>query len=247
MPWCFCSCPFCRLFISTLLLLYACGSQKSRSPHTKAPVPSLARRLSAGAPDVLEVAVTLSEAVDAVVGLAHGANEAAEGVGLSLASESAVLVDLGDADLNRAVVLGLDDAVGGAALAGDVTARSRYVSPCLSCLPLLCVSFCRSGGALCSVGGRKSRDDGGIVQVDKVSAFVLHGDGVVRWGVVEKKMGLKTTTFGGARTGEIRLRQSPRSFPQARSHFDAKPSFSRILWPVRRRAPWNIVFPVRSS
>lgn len=79
----------------------------------------------------------------------------------------------------------------------------------------VCVSLSgRSGDALCSVRGRKSRDHGGIVQVDKVSAFVLHGDGVVRWGVVEKKMGLKTTTFGGARTGEIRLRQSPRSCPK---------------------------------
>jgi hypothetical protein len=86
------------------------------------------------------------------------------------------------------VVLGLDDAVGGAALAGDVTARSRYVSPCLSCLPLVCVSLSgRSGDALCSVRGRKSRDHGGIVQVDKVSAFVLHGDGVVRWGLSKRK------------------------------------------------------------
>lgn len=34
---------------------------------------------------------------------------------------TAVLVNLGDGDLNRSVVLGLDDAVGGRALAGDVT------------------------------------------------------------------------------------------------------------------------------
>lgn len=33
---------------------------------------------------------------------------------------TAVLVDLGDRDLNGTVVLGLDDAVGSAALAGDV-------------------------------------------------------------------------------------------------------------------------------
>lgn len=33
---------------------------------------------------------------------------------------SAVLIDLGNGDLNGSVVLGLDDAVGGAALSGDV-------------------------------------------------------------------------------------------------------------------------------
>jgi hypothetical protein len=74
------------------------------------------------APDVLDDAVPLGEAVHGVVGLAHGADEAAEGVGVVLAGDgAAVLVDLGDVDLDGAVVLGLDDAVGGAALAGDVT------------------------------------------------------------------------------------------------------------------------------
>jgi len=38
-----------------------------------------------------------------------------------LARVAAVLVDLGDADLHAGVVLGLDDAAGRAALAGDVT------------------------------------------------------------------------------------------------------------------------------
>ena len=74
------------------------------------------------APDVLDDAVPLGEAVHGVVGLAHGADEAAEGVGVVLAGDgAAVLVDFGDVDLDGAVVLGLDDAVGGAALAGDVT------------------------------------------------------------------------------------------------------------------------------
>lgn len=121
-----------------------------------------ARRLSAGAPDVLEVAVTLSEAVHAVVGLAHGANEAAEGVGLGLASESAVLVDLGDADLNRAVVLGLDDAVGGAALAGDVTARFEICQPFVCpCLPLLwCLFLWLSGGGRARSARREGENHG---------------------------------------------------------------------------------------
>lgn len=74
------------------------------------------------APHVLDKSVPLSEAVHGVVGLAHGADEAAEGVDVVLAGDgTAVLVNLGDVDLDGTVVLGLDDAVGGAALAGDVT------------------------------------------------------------------------------------------------------------------------------
>lgn len=85
----------------------------------------LAQRLPAGAPDVLEETVALGQAVDGVVALTHGADEAAEGVGLVLAGVAAVLVDLADGDLDGGVVLGLDDAVGGRALAGDVAERSR--------------------------------------------------------------------------------------------------------------------------
>lgn len=87
----------------------------------------LAQRLPAGAPDVLEEAVTLGQAVDGVVALAHGANETAEGVGLVLAGVAAVLVDLADGDLSGSVVLGLDDAVGGRALAGDVAGKKSLV------------------------------------------------------------------------------------------------------------------------
>jgi hypothetical protein len=76
--------------------------------------------LSLRAPDTLEEAVLLGEPVDGVVALAHGADEAAEGVDLVVAGVATVLIDLADADLNGAVVLGLDDAAGGAALAGDV-------------------------------------------------------------------------------------------------------------------------------
>ena len=80
------------------------------------------------APHVLEVSVALGQAVDGVVGLAHGADEAAEGVGLVLASVPAVLVHLCDRDLHAGVVLGLDDAVGRRALARDVTVS--FVSSC---------------------------------------------------------------------------------------------------------------------
>jgi hypothetical protein len=93
---------------------------------------TLSSALSARAPYALQETVSLCEAVDAVVALAHGTHEAAEGVRLVLASVPAVLADLADGDLDRGVVLGLDDAVRRAALAGDVAERgllaNLYVS-----------------------------------------------------------------------------------------------------------------------
>lgn len=78
--------------------------------------------LSLGGPDALDETVTLGQAVEGVVGLTHGTDEAAEGVDVVLAGDgTAGLVNLGDGDLDGGVVLGLDDAVGGRALAGDVT------------------------------------------------------------------------------------------------------------------------------
>lgn len=94
-------------------------------PIQESIIPTTATLVSARVPDVLEVAVPLGEAVHAVVALAHRAHEAAERVHLVLTSGAAVLVHLGDADLNGAVVLGLDDAVGRAALAGDVPAQRK--------------------------------------------------------------------------------------------------------------------------
>lgn len=79
--------------------------------------------LSAGAPYVLEEAVPLGQPVERVVAFAHGAHETAQSICLVLAGIASILVDLADADLDRSVVLGLDDAAGGAALAGDV---ARY-------------------------------------------------------------------------------------------------------------------------
>ncbi|KAI6769520.1 hypothetical protein HG530_004149 [Fusarium avenaceum] len=85
--------------------------------------------LSLSAPDALDEAVALGQSVEGVVALAHGSDETAEGVDVVLALDStAVLVNLGDGDLDRAVILGLDDAVGGAALAGDVTGDAVSVS-----------------------------------------------------------------------------------------------------------------------
>ena len=90
--------------------------QHHSSPHSPIDFPNLPAR----APDVLEETILLCESVYAVVRLAHGADETAKGVGRVLAGVSAVLVDLCDGDLDRSVVLGLDDTVGCAALAWDV-------------------------------------------------------------------------------------------------------------------------------
>jgi hypothetical protein len=64
----------------------------------------------------------LCEPVQAVVSLAHGADKAADGVGLDIAGVAAVLVNLGDADLDGCVVLGPDDASGGG-LWGELVSR----------------------------------------------------------------------------------------------------------------------------
>jgi hypothetical protein len=71
-------------------------------------------------PDILQEAVLLRESVEGVVTLGARAHEAAQRIDLVLAGVSAVLVDLAYGDLHGGVVLGLDDAVGGGALAGDV-------------------------------------------------------------------------------------------------------------------------------
>lgn len=82
-------------------------------------------RLPAGTPHVLQEPIALGKAVEAVVTLAAGTDKAAERVHLVLAGVAAVLVDLADAELNRGVVLGLDDAVRGAALARHVAVREK--------------------------------------------------------------------------------------------------------------------------
>jgi hypothetical protein len=96
------------------------------------------RNLPLGAPDVLEEAVALGEAVQSIVALAHGTDEAGQSIDDVLALDgAAVLVDLGDGDLARSVVLGLDDAARRGALAGDVTggvcvSRTARCDPSLS-------------------------------------------------------------------------------------------------------------------
>lgn len=81
-------------------------------------------RLSLGTPDALEETIPLCQSVHGIVALGHGADESRQGVDVVLAGDlTAVLVDLGNGDLDGSVVLGLNNAVGGGTLAGDVTIR----------------------------------------------------------------------------------------------------------------------------
>jgi hypothetical protein len=77
--------------------------------------------LQASAPNILQQTISLCQSVQRIVALPHRSYEAAEGIDLALACESTVLINLSHGDLDGCVVLSLDDAVGGAALAGDVT------------------------------------------------------------------------------------------------------------------------------
>lgn len=115
------------------------------------------RHLALGVPDGLEETIALGKAVEGVVRLAHGANEAGESVDDVLALDgTAVLVDLGDGDLARTVVLGLDDAARRRALAGDVTRRE---------FPSLAFHLTER---------IKKNQHGDGIQVDNFAAIVLH-------------------------------------------------------------------------
>jgi hypothetical protein len=135
-----------------------CISVGRRIPRTSClqnPDPSLALR----APDALQEPVALCEAVEGVVALAHGADEAGESIDNVLALDgAAVLIDLGDGDLAGPVVLGLDNAARRRALAGDVTGGA---------------SVSTSSCALLGVSGDS--------QVDDLATVVLHFDGCEGW------------------------------------------------------------------
>jgi hypothetical protein len=79
--------------------------------------------LGASTPHILQQTVPLCQSVQGIIALAHRPNEAAECVDLALACESTILIHLSDGDLDRCVVLGLDDSVGCAAFARDVTVK----------------------------------------------------------------------------------------------------------------------------
>ncbi len=84
------------------------------------------------APHTLQVSIPLCQSVDTVVTLSHSAHESAKRICLVLAGVAAVFVDFGEAELHGCVVLGFDDAVGCAALAGDVTVGDFVLAYCLN-------------------------------------------------------------------------------------------------------------------
>lgn len=72
-------------------------------------------------PDVLQQTVLLGQSVQGVVSLTSTSNVAAQGVGgVGTGNGSALGVNVRDVDLDRCVVLGLDDSVSGRALSGNV-------------------------------------------------------------------------------------------------------------------------------
>jgi hypothetical protein len=120
--------------------------------------------LQTSAPYVLQQTISLRQSVQRIVALAHCSYEAAESINLGLACESSTLINLSDGDLNRCVVLGLDDAVGCAALAGDVAeeiqekSASTFLTKVISAVAL----------------GRWE-----YIQVNEFSLVVLHVCGVL--------------------------------------------------------------------
>jgi hypothetical protein len=100
---------------------------------------------------------------------------------LALACESTVLINLSDGDLDRCVVLGLDDAVGGAALAGDITEDEvsfNCISPRDFCGAYLLLGLPTGQRVLPCRSPCWRFLDGGIVRL----LFVLE-DVVVSWGI----------------------------------------------------------------
>jgi len=133
------------------------------SPTSHSHLTSCIAPLPASIPHPLQEPIPLRQPVHAVVALAHRTHEAAQRIRLVLARVSAVVAYFADRDLDRGVVLGLDDAVGCAALARDVAGKERRVS------------------AEYESNGRDSVwwvrwERGWRLQVDEVTAFVLHLD-----------------------------------------------------------------------
>lgn len=71
-------------------------------------------------PNILQQAIPLREPIKRIVALPHAPYESRQRIRDVLASVVTQVVYFSDRDLNRCVVLCFDDAVGGAALAGDV-------------------------------------------------------------------------------------------------------------------------------
>lgn len=72
-------------------------------------------------PHVLQQTVLLGQSVQRVITLTSGSDVAGQGVGgVGASDSSALLVNVGDVDLDGGVVLGLDDSVGSRTLSWNV-------------------------------------------------------------------------------------------------------------------------------
>lgn len=80
--------------------------------------------LATPTPHPLQQPIPLRQPIQTIIALAHRADKAAEGIDLVLARVPAILVDFADGDLHAGVVFGFDDAVRGAAFAGDIAGKS---------------------------------------------------------------------------------------------------------------------------
>ena len=98
---------------STLLFLRLNVSYSLLTPSSR-----LSRRTCT--PHALQEPVLLRQPVHAVVALGSRSYESTQSIDLVLAGVSSILVHFAEADLHGGVVFGFDDAVGCAALAGDV-------------------------------------------------------------------------------------------------------------------------------
>jgi hypothetical protein len=141
------------------------------------------KHLSGRTPDALEEAILLCEPVEAVVGLAHGADEATEGVDLVVTGVAAVLVNLADGDLDGSVVLGLDDASGGRlecvsiAIRGSIgaVASTHAFAGDVNWQMLAIMEVCRASLVGCKiVRNHQMRIHIVRLTVNELSAFVLH-------------------------------------------------------------------------
>ena len=72
------------------------------------------------APDTLEISILRCKSVDRVIGFTEGSNESREGIGLGCTSESALGIHISNVDLNRSMVLGVDQATSGRAFARNI-------------------------------------------------------------------------------------------------------------------------------
>ena len=81
--------------------------------------------LSLGAPHTLKQAIPLCKPVQRIIALATRTDKPTESINLIFASVTTVLVNLANGDLHGGVVVGFNNAIGGAAFAGDVARKKK--------------------------------------------------------------------------------------------------------------------------